>query len=432
MVRASSSAWVGCSCAPSPALTTPARRLRARKCGTPGQEWRMTIRSGAMACRFRAVSRSDSPFSTELPFAAKERASAESHFSAVSKEKRVRVEDSKKRLTTIRPRSAGTFLICRSPIGRMDSAVSRMSPISAAESSSVPRRSLERSAVGVNLSGGSLEDPDLVGAVGLLEHDLDDLALGRGDALADVVRLDGDLAVAPVDQHREANRAGPAEVDQAVQRGPHGAARVEHVVAEDDSAAVQVEVDLGLLQERLRGDQRKVVAIERDVEGADGEGLLDEVSQRRGQPGRQRDAASADADEGQVRKIAAPLGDLVGHAIDHPANAVRVEDPRLLDQSVGQVPASLWAVPAEGQACHPERGSRTAKDFLDRTALFESRGFLEKILRSLRFPQNDRSRAVTMKGRDGSLQLGDEGVDGEGRLLRAGAVRQDDQPAAAS
>ena len=52
MVSASSRAWVGCSCAPSPALTTPAFRWRARKCGTPGEPWRITIRSGDMAWRF--------------------------------------------------------------------------------------------------------------------------------------------------------------------------------------------------------------------------------------------------------------------------------------------------------------------------------------------------------------------------------------------
>src|SRR5262245_53563530 len=287
IVRASSRAWVGCSCAPSPALTTPARRLRARKCGTPGQLWRMTIRSGAIAWRLRAVSRRDSPFSTELPLAAKESASAESHFSAVSKEKRVRVEDSKKRLTTIRPRSAGTFLICLSPIGRMDSAVSRINAISPAERSSVPSRSLERREVGVNLSGGSLEDPDLVGAVGLLEHDLDDFPLGGGHALSDVVGLDRDLAVPPVDQDRETDHPGPPEVDQPVQRRPNGAAGVEDVVAEDDGPAVQVEVDLGLLQERLRRHKGQVVAVERDVERADREGLLDELSQGRREPRRE-------------------------------------------------------------------------------------------------------------------------------------------------
>ena len=147
IVRASRSACVGCSCAPSPAFTTPARRCRARKCGTPGVPWRMTMRSGAIAWRLRAVSRSDSPFSTELPLAAKFKESADSHFSAVSKEKRVRVDASKKRLTTIRPRSAGTFLIARSPIDRIDSAVSRMSEISSGARVSIPRRSFERRVV---------------------------------------------------------------------------------------------------------------------------------------------------------------------------------------------------------------------------------------------------------------------------------------------
>src|SRR5262249_49482263 len=66
----------------------------------------------------------------------------------------------------------------------------------------------------------------------------------------------------------------------------------------------------------------------------------------RREPRRQRDSAGADADERQVREGAASLGDLVGHAVDHPANAVRVQDPRLFDQSGGQVPASLWPAPS--------------------------------------------------------------------------------------
>src|SRR5438046_9884170 len=56
-----------------------------------------------------------------------------------------------------------------------------------------------------------LQDPDLVGGVGFAEHDLDDLALGRRDALADVVRLDRELAVPPVDQNSTADGAGTAE-----------------------------------------------------------------------------------------------------------------------------------------------------------------------------------------------------------------------------
>ena len=271
IVSASSRAWVGCSCAPSPALTTPAFRCRARKCGTPGEPCRMTIRSGDIAWRFRAVSRSDSPFSTELPLAAKLRESAESHFSAVSKEKRVRVEASKNRLTTIRPRSAGTFLIGRWPIALMDSAVSRRRVISSGVRGSIPTRSLERRLATVTLLLGPFEDPDLVRAVRLLEEHLDDFAVGGRHALADVVRLDRELAVAAVDEDREADGAGAPEVDDAVEGGADRPSRVEDVVAEENGAAVQVEVDLGLLQERLRRDRGKVVAVERDVEGADRE-----------------------------------------------------------------------------------------------------------------------------------------------------------------
>ena len=90
------------------------------------------------------MSRSDSPFSTDVPLPPlKFRESADSHFSAVSNEKRVRVDASKKRLTIIRPRRAGTFLIGRSAIDRMDSAVSRRRTISSGERCSIPRRSFD-------------------------------------------------------------------------------------------------------------------------------------------------------------------------------------------------------------------------------------------------------------------------------------------------
>src|SRR6266545_7230665 len=370
----------------------------------------MTIRSGDIACRLRAVSSSDSPFSTELPFAAKESASAESHFSAVSKEKRVRVEASKKRFTTMRPRSAGTFLISRSPMGRMDSAVSNMSAISPADRSSVPRRSFERRLVVVMrdskfqipdsrssflgpdqtlrvaappgtwnveygiCSGGFLQDPNLVGAVGLLEHDLDHLALGRRHALADVVRLDGNLAVPPVDQHGETHGTRTAEVDQTVQCRADRAPRVEDVVAQDNRAAVQVEIDLGLAQQRLGSDEREIVAVERDVQSADGKGLLHEIAQTRGQPCRQRDSPRANTDQSQVRQVLVPLGDLVRHAVDHPLDTIRIQDAGLLDQSFDQLAASLWAVflPRQGKRTEV-RGARARR--MTRVKIVERRGF---------------------------------------------------------
>src|SRR4029077_11768429 len=128
------------------------------------------------------------------------------------------------------PRSAGTFLMGRRAMALIDSAVSSRSVISSGVRGSIPRRSVERRLATVTLLLSPLENPDLVGAVGLLEHHLDDLAVGRRDALADVVRLDRKLAVAAVVEDREPDRAGPAEVDDAVEGGSDGPSGIEDVV----------------------------------------------------------------------------------------------------------------------------------------------------------------------------------------------------------
>ena len=124
-MNASSSAWVGCSWVPSPALTTDERTQPewASRCGAPLAPWRMTTASAPIASRVRAVSLSDSPLDSEEPLAEKLMTSAESRLAAASKEMRVRVESSKKRLTTVRPRRAGSFLIGRSASERISSAV---------------------------------------------------------------------------------------------------------------------------------------------------------------------------------------------------------------------------------------------------------------------------------------------------------------------
>src|SRR5215217_265633 len=74
----------------------------------------MTTPSAPIAWSVCAVSLRLSPFETLDPLAAKLMTSAERRFAAASKEIRVRVESSKKRLTTVRPRRVGSFLIGRS------------------------------------------------------------------------------------------------------------------------------------------------------------------------------------------------------------------------------------------------------------------------------------------------------------------------------
>jgi hypothetical protein len=75
--------------------------------------------------------------------------SADSRFSANSKEMRVRVDASKNRLTIVEPRSVGTFLIARSLISLNGSAVSRMRRIWSLERCSSPRRSLPSDSLAV-------------------------------------------------------------------------------------------------------------------------------------------------------------------------------------------------------------------------------------------------------------------------------------------
>ena len=96
--------------------------------------------SGAIASMLLTVSSSVSPLTTLDVETARLRVSALRRFSAISNDVRVRVLGSKKRLTMVRPRSAGTFLIARSPTSRIASAVSRMRVISSVERSLIPSR----------------------------------------------------------------------------------------------------------------------------------------------------------------------------------------------------------------------------------------------------------------------------------------------------
>src|SRR6476619_6360387 len=194
--------------------------------------------SGAIASMFIAVSASVSPLRTLDVATAMFKVSALRRFSATSNDVRVRVLGSKKRFTTVRPRSVGTFLIGRFAISCIASAVSRMSTISSGVRSAMPSRCrcFRRVAGGASATAtatGSLLvglDDDFVMTVHLLKPDLNAFAARRRHVLADVVGLDRQLAVSPVDEHDELNRARAAEVDQRVERGADRSARIEHVV----------------------------------------------------------------------------------------------------------------------------------------------------------------------------------------------------------
>src|SRR5438270_5934935 len=108
------------------------------------------------------------------------------------------------------------------------------------------------------------KDHRLVNAFDLVQQHGDLLGFGGGRILAYVVRPDRELAVAPVDQHRELDRTRPSQLDERVQRGPRRPAMVDDVVNQHHRLAVDVRHVGG--PRLARSAQVQVVAMAAGVE----------------------------------------------------------------------------------------------------------------------------------------------------------------------
>src|SRR6266540_1930303 len=360
MVNVSSSAWVGCSCAPSPAFTTLPRMNRDRKCGAPLALWRMMMMSAASASRLRAVSLSVSPFFSDEASAVKLITSAVRRSAASSKLMRVRVEGSIKRLTTVLPRKAGTFLIARSPTALNALAVSLTSVISSAESDSMSSRCLRFQAFigeggsGVMERGNGVMECWSVGsraalasaqysstpllqfsscpfeihhvlAVLLFQSHVHAIRRRARDVLADEVRLDGQLAVAAVDEHGQLHPARTAKVVQRVERGAGGPAAEQHVVHHHDRPAFQIKRQERRLDVR-RGLAVEIVPMHAHVDVANGHRMAPDALEQGAQSFGQVNAPALDPDDrhGVGRLVA--LGNFVGDPREYAVDGLGVEE----------------------------------------------------------------------------------------------------------
>ncbi len=258
-----------------------------------------------MASMVWTVSRMLSPFLSDDEPALKVRVSAPRRLAAVSKLRRVRVESSKKTETTVLPRRAGTFGMARALTSTKLSVRRSTSSMPSAPRSAMSSRCLTCASPPVDAFGS----------------DVDHLVATGGQVLAHVIGPDGQLAVAPVDHHGQLYGPGPAEVGEGVEGGPDGAPGEEHVVDQHHDLAGQVDRDVGdrLGQDRAQAD---VIAVEGDVEGAQGDvGLLDLVQVVHQQPG-QPDAAGLETDDHHLVESVVALDDLVGHAPHGPTDVV--------------------------------------------------------------------------------------------------------------
>ena len=253
-----------------------------------------------MASMFLAVSMNVSPLERLETLAEKSWVSAESRLAARLKLVRVRVEFSKKRLKTILPWRAGTFLRLRVEISANDSAVSRIATISSADRSSSPSKCFRVQAAAwagrrgraprrpcAGLGGdscthgaGLLSDwggrraatTRTISSTGIdrLQPDLNAIAAIGRHVQAHDVGLDRQLAVAAVDQSGQADPRGPAQVADRIQRRADGPAGEQDVIDQHDLGAVDPN---GISVPRRTGQRPalfQIVAVERDVDGADG------------------------------------------------------------------------------------------------------------------------------------------------------------------
>src|SRR5450755_3357793 len=243
MVKASSNACVGCSCAPSPALMMLALTTRDRKCGAPLALWRMTIKSAFNASRLRAVSLSVSPFLNDDASAEKFTMSAVNRCAASSKLMRVRVDGSMNRFTTVLPRKAGTFLIARSPTALNARAVSSTVTISSAVSDSMSSRFFLVQLI-------LFFQNDLVRLAGNVQPHAHFFRDGRRHVFPDKIRAHRQLAMAAVHQHGELDVFGPAKIIQRVHCRARGAAGEEHVVHQHHRPAGHIEGHAGRMNRR--------------------------------------------------------------------------------------------------------------------------------------------------------------------------------------
>ncbi len=256
--------------------------------------------------------------------------SADSRSAAASKEMRVRVESSKKRLTTVRPRRVGSFLIGRSATqGHLLGGVEDQDGVVAGEvggrdevtlhlgfsgwlegfqacgRAEGRRTSPERAYGSVPATArprGGLLDAEQHGVAAVLpgELDLDRLPQRRGEVLADVVRADGEFPVAAVDEDRELHRARAADVAERVEGGADRAAGEEHVVDQDDQAALDpLAGDVGAGQGARRA-QPQVVAVHGDVERSDRRLPAGDLFEFVGEPTGEEHAPGRDAEQHHV------------------------------------------------------------------------------------------------------------------------------------
>ena len=250
--------------------------------------------------------------------------SAESHLPAISKEERVRVESSKNRFTTVRPRRAGSFLTERCCTSCISAAVSN------SVRDVVDARG-RRWRAGACSCGRSCPRGRVAIRTSSYPSDSSSRTITRSPRALGRFLPTWSARIGSSRWPRSTSTAsrtvvGPAEVVHRVERGPDRAPGEEHVVDEYDDLAVDpAGRHLGVLGTAGRV-LAQVVAVHRDVEGAERHLDALDLGDPLGDAAGEVDAAGGDAEEDEPLGALVALEDLVGDAGQCPGDVTGVED----------------------------------------------------------------------------------------------------------
>src|SRR6185503_5236699 len=323
IVYRSKRACVGCSCHPSPALMTEDFTPRARVSAAPADGCRKTIISACIASIWRAVSSKVSPLTTLLDDGEKLITSALSRLAANSNEVRVLVLGSKNRLTTVRPRSAGTFLMSRPVTSLNESAVSKINRISSTDRGARLKRSLRLRLIVPSISSGLGDHHPIIFAFFFQQH-LDLFFAGRRNIFPDIRRLNRQLTMTSINQDGKLNFCRPSQIDQSIHRRANSPARKQHVVDQHNDPVGNIEWNRGFAENWLLLPQREVVPIEGNVQFADRHRCRFNLLYPPHQSMSQMHPSGANPDQRQCLDALIPLENFMGDAGERPGNVSRV------------------------------------------------------------------------------------------------------------
>ena len=164
----------------------------------------------------------------------------------------------------------------------------------------------------------------------------DHLVVGLGgNILPNVVDLDRQLAMAPVDECDDTDMGGATKIHERIHARADRPARADHILDQDHHAVIDGGRHLGAAQEGATPSGREVIAVERRVQNPEGYPLTGQAFEIVRENSAEGNTAVRDRHQIEPIDSIGALDDLVCHAHEGAANRLIVEDDPLGRGGVG-------------------------------------------------------------------------------------------------